>query len=282
MSLALTRRKFLSSLPLIGATPVYAFGVEPKWLERTFHQIRLPLRDLGSGVRILHLSDFHASPVVPFSLIEQAVEYGLAVQPDLICLTGDFVTDSHGFDEQEYGRILSRLSTAAPTFACLGNHDGGRWAVNKGGGFRDTTVVRGLLDASGVSLLHNRSELVPIRGQSLRIVGVPDLWSHAVNGHLAFEDAQPGEPTILLAHNPDTKDFLADRPWDLMLSGHTHGGQVLVPLVGTRFIPVQDKRFIAGLKEWNGRQVYVTRGVGSLAGVRFNCRPEVTVLQITG
>jgi predicted MPP superfamily phosphohydrolase len=67
-----------------------------------------------------------------------------------------------------------------------------------------------------------------------------------------------------------------------MLSGHTHGGQVLVPLVGTRFIPVQDKRFIAGLKEWNGRQVYVSRGVGSLAGVRFNCRPEVTVLQVTG
>src|SRR5579864_5012714 len=163
MNLALTRRKFLSSLTLIGSTPVYAFGVEPKWLERTFHQIRLPQRSLGSGVRILHLSDFHASPVVPFSLIEEAIEYGLAVQPDLICLTGDFVTDSHAFDEKEYSRILRRLSNAAPTFACLGNHDGGTWAVNKGGGFRDTTVVRGLLDASDVSLLHNRSELVPVR-----------------------------------------------------------------------------------------------------------------------
>ena len=267
---------------MIGATPVYAFGVEPKWLERTVHQIRLPQRDLGRGVRILHLSDFHASPVVPFSLIEKAVEYGLAVQPDLICLTGDFVTSADAFDEQEYSRILRRLSNAAPTFACLGNHDGGHWAANKGGGFRDTRVVRELLDASGVSLLHNRSELVAIRGQSMRVVGVPDLWSHEVDGQLAFEDVQPGEPTILLAHNPDTKDFLADHPWDLMLCGHTHGGQVLVPLVGTRFIPVQDKRFIAGLKEWNRRQIYISRGVGSLAGVRFNCRPEVTVLQIAG
>src|SRR6202049_2048138 len=280
MSLALTRRKFLPPPPLIGPPPVYAFGVEPKWLERTFHQIRLPQRDLGSDVRILHLSDFHASPVVPFSLIEKAVEYGLAVQPDLICLTGDFVTDAHAFDEQEYSRILRRLSNAAPTFACLGNHDGGTWSTTMGG-FRDTTVVRRLIDASGVSLLHNRSELVPIRGQSMRVVGVPDLWSHEVDGQLAFQDVQPGEPTILLAHNPDTKDVLADRPWDLMLSGHTHGGQVLVPLVGTRFIPVQDKRFIAGLKGWNGRQVYISRGVGSLAGVRFNCRPEVTVLQVS-
>jgi predicted MPP superfamily phosphohydrolase len=282
MNLALTRRKFLSSLSLIGATPVYAFGVEPKWLERTFHQIRLPRRDLGSGIRILHLSDFHASPVVPFSLIEKAIEDGLAAQPDLICLTGDFVTDAHAFDKQEYSRILSRLSVAAPTFACLGNHDGGNWAVSKGGGFRDTRVVRELLDASGVSLLHNRSELALVRGQSMRIVGVPDLWSREVDGQLAFQDVQPEEATILLAHNPDTKDVLADRPWDLMLSGHTHGGRVLVPLVGTRFIPVQDKRFIAGLKQWNGRHVYVTRGVGSLAGVRFNCRPEVTVLKVTG
>ena len=281
MNLALTRRKFLSSLSLIGATPVYAFGVEPKWLERTFHQIELPHRNLASGVRILHLSDFHASPAVPFSLIEKAVEYGLAVQPDLICLTGDFVTDAHACDEQEYSRILRRLSNAAPTFACLGNHDGGIWSANRGG-FRDTTVVRGLIDASGVSLLHNRSELIPVRGQSMRVVGVPDLWSREVDGQLAFQDVQPGEPTILLAHNPDTKDVLADHPWDLMLSGHTHGGQVLVPLVGTRFIPVQDKRFIAGLKEWNRRQIYISRGVGSLAGVRFNCRPEVTVLQIAG
>ena len=65
-----------------------------------------------------------------------------------------------------------------------------------------------------------------------------------------------------------------------MLSGHTHGGQVLIPLVGERYAPVQDKRFVAGLKRWEGRQIYVTRGVGSLAGIRFRCRPEITVLDL--
>ena len=280
MNLALTRRKFLSSLALIGATPVYAFGVEPKWLERTFHRIRLPQRGLTSGVRILHLSDFHASLATPFSLIEKAIEDGLAVKPDLICLTGDFITDAHPFDEGEYARVLRRLSSAAPTFACLGNHDGGGWAAARGG-FEDTCAVREVLERSGVQLLYNRSTSVSVRHQAVRLVGVPDLWSHEVDGELAFQDVQPGEPTILLAHNPDTKDVVTDSPWDLMLSGHTHGGQVLIPVVGNPFVPVQDKRFIAGLKEWNGRQVYVSRGVGSLASVRFNCRPEVTVLDIT-
>jgi predicted MPP superfamily phosphohydrolase len=65
-----------------------------------------------------------------------------------------------------------------------------------------------------------------------------------------------------------------------MLSGHTHGGQVVLPLVGERFVPVRDKRFIAGLKPWNGRQVYVTLGVGNIGGVRVNCRPEVTMLNL--
>lgn len=264
---------------MLGATPVYAFGVEPKWLDRTLNRITLPHGDISRGFRILHLSDFHASSVTPLSLIEKAVEYGLDVRPDLICLTGDFVTDAETFDEKEYSRILSRLSNSAPAFACLGNHDGGNWA-GKRGGFQDTSVVRELLDASGVSLLHNRSELVSIHEQSVRLVGVPDLWSREVDGQLAFQDVRPGEPVILLAHNPDTKDVLANRPWDLMLSGHTHGGQVLIPLVGNPFVPVEDKRFVAGLKEWNGRQVYVSRGVGSLAGVRFNCRPEVTVLEV--
>jgi uncharacterized protein len=280
MFLAVTRRKFFTSLPLIGAVPVYAFGVEPQWLEPTHHRIRLPHRDLSSGFRILHLSDLHASRVVPFSLIGRAIDDGLSMKPDLICVTGDFITDAAAFDEKEYRNLLRRLSNAAPTFACLGNHDGGSWAVHMGG-FPDTHVVRRLLEASGIALLDNRSELVRMRGQSLRLVGVADLWSDEVDGAAAFSQVRPEEPTILLAHNPDTKDILAAHPWDVMLSGHTHGGQVVVPLVGPPFVPVEDKRFIAGLKQWNGRWVFVSRGVGNLDGIRIDCRPEVTLLQIT-
>jgi uncharacterized protein len=260
---------------------VYAFGVEPNWLERTFHRLKLRGKNLTTGVRILQLSDFHASSSVPFSLIENSVEMGLEAKPDVICLTGDFVTDAAPFDAVEYARILKRLSSAAPVFASLGNHDGGIWAARLGG-FSDSSVVRGLLRDSNVSLLHNRSELVRVRDQSVRFAGVGDLWSQGVDGDLAFADVPSEDPAILLAHNPDTKDALADRPWDLMLSGHTHGGQIVLPFLGARFVPVRDKRFIAGLKQWNGRQVYVTRGVGNVRGVRVNCRPEVTVLEVVG
>ena len=264
---------------MAGSAPAYAFGIEPNWLERTFHQVKLPCRNLSSGVRILQLSDFHASSVVPFSLIENSVDMGLEAKPDVICLTGDFITDAAPFDEAQYARILRQLSGAAPVFASLGNHDGGSWAESVGG-FADSSVVRDLLRESGIALLHNRSEVVRVRNQSVRFAGVGDLWSRGVNGDLAFADVSPDDPAILLAHNPDTKDLLAGQPWDLMLSGHTHGGQVVLPFVGERFVPVRDKRFIAGLKQWNGRQVYVTRGVGNVRGVRVNCRPEVTVLDL--
>jgi predicted MPP superfamily phosphohydrolase len=258
---------------------VYAFGLEPNWLERTFHRVKLPCKSLTSGVRVLHLSDLHASPSVPFALIEKSVELGLDTKPDVICLTGDFVTDATPIDEVEYARILRRLSSAAPIFASLGNHDGGAWS-EWAGGFKDTSVVRSLLSAGNVPLLHNRSEVVRVRDQSIRFAGVADLWSDDVDGDLAFANVSADDPAILLAHNPDTKDVLADKPWDLMLSGHTHGGQVVLPMLGERFVPIRDKRFIAGLKQWNGRQVYVTRGVGSIRGVRVNCRPEVTVLDL--
>jgi len=231
-------------------------------------------------VRILHLSDFHASPVVPFSLIENAVALGLEAKPDVICLTGDFVTDATPFDEAAYASILRRLSSAAPTFATLGNHDGGAWAASVGG-LKDSSIVQALLKAGNVPLLHNRSKVVRVRDQSIRFVGVADLWSGDVDGDRAFAGVSADDPAILLAHNPDTKDVLADRPWDLMLSGHTHGGQVVLPMLGEHFVPVRDKRFVAGLKPWNGRQVYVTRGVGNIHSVRVNCRPEVTVLELT-
>ena len=279
--IALTRRKLLSLIPAVGCTaPLYAFGMEPNWLERTVTQVNLPCNNLTTGVRLLHLSDFHASSFVPFSLIENAVQLGLEAKPDVICLTGDFVTDASAFNESEYTRILRRLSSAAPVLATLGNHDGGSWSA-RNGGFEDASVVTKLLRDAGLTLLHNQSQSGAVRGHSVTFAGVGDLWSRGgVDADCAFANISAGDPAILLAHNPDTKDVLADRPWSLMLSGHTHGGQVVLPMIGARFVPVRDKRFIAGLKQWNGRQIYITRGVGNIDGVRLNCRPEVTILDL--
>ena len=86
--------------------------------------------------------------------------------------------------------------------------------------------------------------------------------------------------TIMLSHNPDAKTALRDVPWDLMLCGHTHGGQITLPLLGSPLAPIADKRFSEGLHTWDKRWIYVTRGVGSLLGMRFNCPPEVSILEL--
>jgi predicted MPP superfamily phosphohydrolase len=277
---ALNRRQFLFSLPTLGLTiPAYGHFIEPHWFEETRTRVYVP--GLSRNIRVLHLSDLHISPFVPFSVIEEAISIGLRSRPDLICLTGDFITNDAPFDRDLYEACLKRLAQAAPCFACLGNHDGGSWTETVGG-FSDTSVVRNLLAASQVTLLHNRAQVISVRGQKLQLVGLGDIWNDEADPGYAFANVNPRIPTVVLAHNPDTKDMIGAFPWHAMLSGHTHGGQVLVPVVGTRFVAVKDKRFVAGLREWNGRQVYVTRGVGSLGGIRLNCRPEVTLLELTG
>jgi hypothetical protein len=122
---------------------------------------------------------------------------------------------------------------------------------------------------------------VTVRNATITLVGVGDLWSNEIEPRRAFAGVGGENPTVLLAHNPDSKDVLRYRPWDLMLSGHTHGGQIIVPFEGARYAPVKDKRYVAGLKAWGTRQIHVTRGVGNLGGVRFRCRPEASLLVCT-
>jgi predicted MPP superfamily phosphohydrolase len=276
----MTRRSLLRGVVGVGTTAVaYPCFYEPRWLEVTERRVRLARAPLRSPVRVLHLSDLHASFIVPLSHIQNAITLGLSAAPDLICLTGDFITFRHDFNTPAYVSALRRLTAVAPTFAVLGNHDGGSWARTRRGNW-DHVFVERLLEESGVRLLHNRSERVSVRDDRLTLVGVGDLWSQEIDGSKAFSGAPGKEAVVLLAHNPDSKDRLRAHAWDLMLSGHTHGGQVIVPIEGVRYAPVVDKRYVAGLKPWGTRQIHVTRGVGNVGGVRFRCRPEVSLLVV--
>ena len=278
----MNRRKFLFTLAGLGITgTAYARYFEPEWFETSHHQVKLLRHDLSAPIRLLHLSDFHFSGVVPLSLIEHAIDLSLELSPDLICITGDFVTKLIP-NRNDYCKVLRKLSDTAPCFASLGNHDGGRWARRRGG-YEDISEISTLLAESGIQCLNNSSQVVNIKQQRLLLIGLGDLWAHEFDTAKAFggENASANLPRIMLSHNPDTKELLVHSDWDLMLSGHTHGGQIELPFFGTPFAPVRDRRFVKGLHTWNGRLIHVSKGVGSVYGIRINCRPEVSLITLT-
>jgi predicted MPP superfamily phosphohydrolase len=278
MQRRISRRAFVATLALgsVGWTG-YARCVEPSWLEVGRHDVKTSLP--GPPLKLLHLSDFHASWCVGLDYIQEAIECGLRLKPDLICVTGDFITTTYA-DFEGYQRVLSRLPAAAPTFACLGNHDGGAWSCYHHG-YKDTSRVRDLVRRSGLELLHNQSRILDVRGRKIALTGLGDCYAMDADPRQAFDAPIPsGTVRVVLSHNPDTKVMLEPYPWDLMLSGHTHGGQIWLPLIGAPFAPVEDKRFIAGLYAWSNRWLHITKGVGNVYGLRFNCRPEVSLLTI--
>ena len=204
-----------------------------------------------------------------------------ALQPDLICLTGDYITICDRTSWDGYQEVLGGFAATAPTYAVLGNHDGGYWA-GAYGGLSSTGTVAGLLDGAGIEVLENRSVVINHRGRRIRLTGVGDWMNGACRPCEAFAGVAPGpgELGLALSHNPDSKDALLPHPFHLLLCGHTHGGQIgFVPLARL-FVHLEDKRYIAGLYRYQGRWLHISRGVGNLHGLRIGCRPEVTLLEI--
>jgi uncharacterized protein len=273
-----TRRRFLQGCAVAGATLLTEMRlIEPNWLCVGRH--RVPILPSGSSaIRLLQLSDLHASDETPLDFIEQAVELGLAQKPDVVCLTGDFIT-SYWDEWNAYSRILGRLSKTIPTFASMGNHDGGPWKGRHGGYGSPDSVIE-MLEHADIRILRNQSFDLSIAGKpSVELIGLGDLWSQDFRPE-GLLDRVTSMPRILMSHNPDTKDYVDSHRWDLMLSGHTHGGQLTVPLCGAPFAPVLDKRFIQGLYAWNQRWLHISKGVASTKNLRLNCYPEISVLEL--
>ncbi|MDR2981628.1 MAG: phosphodiesterase YaeI [Puniceicoccales bacterium] len=270
----LTRRRFLG-LSLAGAGMAFGSGIYARFVESDWFEVRKVLLPKGkfpgaAGLRILHLSDLHWSGAVSLQMLERAFRMGLDLKPDLICLTGDFVTNGFPSEPSKYSKLMRILSDKAPTFACQGNHD------------VPVQPIKEMLEAGGVRFLQNETVFLSLQGRPVRITGLSDLWSGHLDPALCMDllsEANNGPvPHILLCHNADGKENVRDYAWDIMLSGHTHGGQICLPFYGAIVLPVQDRGFVAGLYSWENRLIYITRGVGNLHGIRFWCRPEITLL----
>lgn len=275
----MTRRRLLTlglGTTAAGACGLGAAIAEARWLQTTFR--RIEGIGLPKKLRVLHLSDFHASDVVPWSLIRESIEKGLAEKPDLVFITGDHVS---GPDDNlsGYPDALAPLRGHPHCFACFGNHDG---KYRLAGEPSTARRVGEIFAEAGIRSLVNEAVDLDFSGGKVRVAGLGDLWRKQVRpDHCLPRASADAPPTLLLAHNPDTKELVADYHWDVMFSGHTHGGQVVVPFLNwAPVLPVEDRSMVAGLYRWRDRWVHITRGVGNLHGIRFACRPEVSILDL--
>jgi predicted MPP superfamily phosphohydrolase len=278
-----TRRAFISFGATAGAGAAvcaYSRHIEPDNFE--VHRVALPREffPAPTGLKILHLTDLHYGRDVPLEMIARAVSLGLAQKPDLIALTGDFISGKLR-NAEAYTKVLRPLAEAAPTFACAGNHDGMPGA-NPRREETDCAGVGAMLESAGIRFLHNKTETVTVRDVRLKVAGLGDLWAGETRPRGCLERASvvavEDTPVVLLNHNPDARADLMAYRWHLMLSGHTHGGQCGIPFIEKRLAPVKDKSHLEGLREREGRLIHISRGVGNLHGVRFLCRPQVSLL----
>lgn len=274
----LTRRRFLGGL--VGATAFtgfYTWRIEPEWLEITHRD--LPLAHLPpelTGKTLVQLSDIHIGPQVDDDYIRRTFAAVTALAPDFVVHTGDLVTYS-GPAVIEQAKPLMAVFPRGKlgTVAILGNHDYGlHWAdVNV------AAQVAGLFTANGARVLRNESAVLG----GLQFAGCDDLWTHHFAPTPALHALKPGEPTLVLCHNPDACDlnvWAGYQGW--ILAGHTHGGQCKPPFLPAPLLPVRNRRYTAGEFALTGnRQLYISRGIGHLQRVRFNVRPEVTVFRLT-
>jgi predicted MPP superfamily phosphohydrolase len=283
----------------------YGFKVEPTWLELNQFDIGIPdLPPAFAGFRIAQLTDFHCSRQVTPAYLNEAVSLAQQQKPDLIVLTGDFVHKGHRYVDR-VAATLGRLSAPLGVFAVLGNHD---FSVRNALGLRryrhlHRRVARAL-EAQGIRVLRNEAVRIRRGAALFHLAGVEDLWSRSCDLDQALAGLCPSVPCIMLAHNPRTAERLQGRRCDLMLSGHTHGGQVNWPGLGRPFVRgchtfappawvrrwMRDRgrrrkhaapvRFAAGLYQFSQTQVYVNKGVGFGFRFRFGVRPEVAVMTL--
>jgi predicted MPP superfamily phosphohydrolase len=276
----------LGGTGLLGSAGYISY--EAQWIEVTKREIMLKTMHPKASFKLLHLSDLHLSNVVSLEYLTEALKKGLSLSPHACIITGDFVT-GQPIEQNlaDYSKLLRKFAARVPTYACLGNHDGGKWAVQHGG-YPSNVKIRKLLEYANVKVLENEREEVYLNSTPIFLAGVGDLWSGNCKpskclDKLPIPKNKRTIPTILLNHNPDAKEGLIKYGWDLMLSGHTHGGQFIVPFKNfAPFAPVKDKSIVQGAYNWKDRIIHISRGVGNLYGIRLNCRPEVTLLNVTG
>ena len=266
------RRTFLAASAVAGLSCAHPFTLAHRFVQTNRYRIPVPrLPEAFRGFTVAQVTDLHLRSVRGAAFLERIVERTNALGADLVAVTGDYVL-GRGTEEtvDAVWRILAGLAAPAGVPIVLGNHDYGL-----------EDQAKRLLRESGRSL---HGKVLPLRrnGQTLWLAGAGDFRRENLPLDPILRQIPKQDCRIVLAHNPDTADAARTEGVDLFLSGHTHGGQVCIPGLGSPVLPVRNKTYSHGLKRSRrGEGVFICRGVGwSILPVRFLCPPEVAILEL--
>jgi uncharacterized protein len=272
----LTRRGVLKGLAAAGLAAAaggaaYASLVEPHAYELTETDIFIRgLPESFDGFRVVQLSDIHHSPLVSEGEVRRVVELANSARADMVALTGDYTTARPRYIEP-CAEALAGLRAPHGVWAVLGNHDH----------YTDAELTERALARRGIGVLDNANTRLRLGGDELQLAGVDDWswgqadWARALSG------IDRARPTVLLSHQPIVLDHAETEGVSLILSGHTHGGQVNLPVVGGPARGVEGFKYLRGHYERGATQLYVSRGTGTVGlSVRFGARPEVSVIRL--
>ena len=248
----------------------------PRIVRRDFSLPRWPER--LNGFTIALLSDFHFDPDFSVHPLHAAVPLVNGLRPDLIALTGDFVSvplfgdDAKGaLAAEPCAKVIRQMIAPHGLWAVMGNHD-----FNT-----DQPYVIRALQAEGIRVLSNESRAIERDGARFWLAGVNDVLSRTADLSETLRRVPTGEAVVLLAHEPDFADEASKFPIDLQLSGHSHGGQVRIPLLPPLYLPTMAKKYVLGTYQVGPLPLYTNAGLGTVGvPVRLNCPPEITLITL--
>jgi len=276
-----TRRRFLrgalaTCTAAIAGDAILIDPNRPRIVRQEFFLPRWPEEMDGFTVAIL--SDFHYDPYFSAHPLRAAIPMVNSLHPDLIVLTGDFVSapsignkKKAAFAAEPCARLLRQMTAPHGLWAVLGNHDDETNADH----------VAHALEAENIRVLANRSDAIEGNGARIWLAGVTDVLSGTADLSETLHRVPTGEAVILLAHEPDFADQASRFPIDLQLSGHSHGGQIRLPLLPPLYLPPLARKYILGTYHIRDLTLYTNAGMGTvMVPMRLNCPPEITLLTL--
>lgn len=272
----LSRRQFLKGALAAGTASLVADGIlfEPRHViveKKTVAINNLP--HVFEGFKICQITDVHHSSFVGLRFIEKVVDKANNLKPDLMVLTGDYIDGSRKYIVPAVS-ALCKLNAPYGALAVLGNHD--HW--------EDAELTKDAFSKYHVPVITNEHRFIEIKDRAICVGGVGDLYEDKQDLKAAFSGVPSDIPRILLSHNPDYAEVMPkSERVDLVLSGHTHGGQIRIPFsIAPVTMSRYGQKYIGGLVKLANTQVYVSRGIGVVGlPIRFNCPPELALITLT-